>query len=156
MICAVDDRPEAPARRRLKTTGRDAPKTKRGGARKGAGRKPGPPPFPNGSLELVKTINAAIKKIGDDDPAVRECIEFELRVMRGERGYAGRHIGSRVRTARDLLDRMLGKPKQQIEMGGGLGLTLEDMVKRSYDGRAPGPSAPASSSPGNEEGGDGE
>jgi len=41
-----------------------------------------------------------------------------VHVSRGDRGYCGRYIGIRLKAARELLDRLQGKPRQVQELTG--------------------------------------
>ena len=59
------------------------------------------------ALELLVT---ATDQYGDDDPIVRECTMMLICISRGDTGYTGRHIGSRLRAIHRLLDQRLGKP----------------------------------------------
>lgn len=66
--------------------------------------------------KLIVALRDACEKFGENNPIVQEMLALEVYVARGAPRYRGRHIGDRLRAARDILDRMTGKPPQTIRV----------------------------------------
>lgn len=76
-------------------------------------------------------VSYAADKLGADDPLVRELISLELRIACGDRTILGRHVGERSRVIRDLLDRLVGKPNQPVDIGAKQ--SLADLIVESFN-----------------------
>ncbi len=72
----------------------------------------------DGERKALESLNLAMDAYGDDDPIVAEATMMLLCISRGDQGYTGRHIGSRLRAVNLLLDRRLGKPGEGAGRGG--------------------------------------
>lgn len=93
-----------------------------GGARPGAGRKPGS----KTKARKVEVVSLADKAKVHADLALRTLAEICA---------AGSTESARVAAANALLDRGFGKPRQDVEMSGGVGLGVTLVTRRIVDPR---------------------
>ena len=80
-------------------------------------RGPGRKTLSDGERALIAAIRAAENR-GVSDDLIAEHLALLVHVARGDRGYCGRYIGIRLKAARELLDRLQGKPRQVQEHTG--------------------------------------
>lgn len=100
--------------------GKSKPRGKHGGFRPNAGRKRGGSNVLHpGEVKLVELVDVAIKRFGVDDPVIRQCLETQLKIARGDYlGRRGRHIGESLRAVNQILDRLVGRPRERSPEGG--------------------------------------
>lgn len=89
-----------------------------------------------GEAGAVELARLACEKLGEDHPAVKAFMEILAAVARGDPGFSGRHVGSKLSAAVHSLEWLIGKPKQPIEHSGKI--ALEQLVLDSL----PGPDKP--------------
>lgn len=78
----------------------------------GKGREARKPVLHQNEEDAVVLARIACKKLGEDNPLVRSSLATLIAVSRGDKGYTGRHIGTRLRAVIEVLDRVVGTPKQ--------------------------------------------
>ena len=91
-----------------------------GGSRPGAGRKPGS----QTKARKVEVVSLADKAKRHADVALATLVEICT---------AGSTDSARVAAANALLDRGFGKPKQDVEMNGALGVGVTLVTRRIVD-----------------------
>ena len=81
------------------------------------GRQPGAKsPLRKGERQTVELLNQAIESIGESDPIVQMCMEILVKMAHGS--GLRRHASDQYRAIRDLLDRRLGTPTQEVQHAG--------------------------------------
>jgi hypothetical protein len=83
----------------------------------GARSKRGPQLLGYGEVKLNRLLDEATRLYGQDNEVVRACLKEYLSILQDKR--PARYVGSRIMAANILLDRLVGRPREIPEQGGG-------------------------------------